>query len=120
LTPPDVLREIEARGVAVRVEGDALKLKPAAALDARVLAEVLAMKPEIMALLKKREYSQRPDEKAAARRARLEAAYRGVIVSELYDPDAARVEAWRAFDDGEVTAQQRAALLAYADSEKPP
>lgn len=58
MTAPELLRDVEARGVAVRVVGDALKLKPAAALDARVLAEVRAEKLAIIALLRAREYSQ--------------------------------------------------------------
>lgn len=61
MTAPELLRDVEARGVAVRVVGDALKLKPAAALDARVLAEVRAEKLAIIALLRDRdarEYSQ--------------------------------------------------------------
>lgn len=59
MTALELLCEIEARGVSARLAGDTLKLKPAVALDARVLADVRAMKPEIVALLREREYSQR-------------------------------------------------------------
>jgi hypothetical protein len=50
-TAIEVLSELAARGVAVRVEGDALKLKPASALDAGLLERVREAKREIVAAL---------------------------------------------------------------------
>ncbi len=50
----EILSELAARGVNVRVEGDALKLKPAQALDAGLLERVREHKPEILAALHKR------------------------------------------------------------------
>ena len=75
-----------------------------------------------------REYSQRPDEKAALNHLarEVEAARRGApdagrvrefVPSELYDPQAAESEAWRQWEAGEVTARQRDTLLRYAGAD---
>jgi hypothetical protein len=47
----DILNELSRRGVAVRVDGKSIKLKPRAPLDDGLLARVRAHKPEIMAVL---------------------------------------------------------------------
>lgn len=140
MTAPELLREIELRGVVARVEAGALKLRPAAALDARVLAEIRIAKPAIIALLRKREYSQRSaaslfDEAAAPdapelvqlapasgasakhRQSSATAARRAARVFDAgaaYDATEAAAEAWRQFRAGEVTPDQREQLLAYA------
>jgi hypothetical protein len=67
LTALELLHEIEARGVSLRLQLGELKLRPAASLDARVLAEVRAAKPELVELLRAREYSQRDALAALAR-----------------------------------------------------
>lgn len=105
MTAPTLLREIESRGVAARIDDGELKLRPASRLDSQVLAELRALKPEIIALLKQREYSQRAIEPTSTR---------SFIAGELYNRQAATAEAWRAFDAGEVSAEQRDNLLAYA------
>lgn len=66
MTAPALLREIEACGVVARVESGVLKLRPASALDARVLAEAVARKPALIELLREREYLQPPDARADA------------------------------------------------------
>ncbi len=100
MTAPELLRAIEARGVSLRVEAGALKLRPAAALDARVLAEITAAKPQIIAILKEREYSQ--------------AAPSLFDAGAAYDPALATVEAHRLYRAGDVTEAQRDTLLSYA------
>jgi len=47
----DILAELSSRGVAVRADGETLRLKPKAALDDDLLARVQALKPDIMAVL---------------------------------------------------------------------
>lgn len=51
MTAPELLREIEARGVSIRLESGALKMRPSSALDARVLADVREMKSQLIALV---------------------------------------------------------------------
>jgi TubC N-terminal docking domain len=47
----DILAELSSRGVAVRADGETLRLKPKAALDDDLLARVRAYKPDILAAL---------------------------------------------------------------------
>jgi hypothetical protein len=95
LTAPALLREIEACGVSARVDGGVLKLRPASALDARVLAEAVALKPALIELLRERQYSQPvPDVAAdalAALAREVEAARDGAHVT----PTARVLAAWR-------------------------
>ena len=50
----EILAELQRRGVSVRAEGDALKLRPAEKLDTALLERVREAKPEILAALHKR------------------------------------------------------------------
>lgn len=50
----ELLSELQRRGVSVRAEGCALKLKPAKALDAALLEPVREAKPEILRILSNR------------------------------------------------------------------
>jgi len=52
----DILEELSRRGVAVRLDGETIRLRPRSALDDALLARVRAHKPEILAVL-----SARPD-----------------------------------------------------------
>ncbi len=72
MTPAALLSSLESRGVVARVDGEDLRLYPASGIDARVLAEVKAAKPEIVALL--REYSQAKADALAALSREVEAA----------------------------------------------
>jgi hypothetical protein len=47
----DILAELSSRGVAVRADGETLRLRPKAALDDGLLAHVLANKRNILAAL---------------------------------------------------------------------
>ena len=47
----DILAELSSRGVAVRADGETLRLKPKAALDDNLLARVQANKLDILATL---------------------------------------------------------------------
>jgi hypothetical protein len=51
MTARDLLASLAASGVSVRIEGDALKLRPAAALDDELRAEIRSLKPAIIQLL---------------------------------------------------------------------
>ncbi len=53
-TAVEVLSELSRRGVAIRVDGDSIRLKPRSALDDQLLASVRDCKPEILAALKSR------------------------------------------------------------------
>jgi hypothetical protein len=46
----DILEELARRGVAIRVDGDTLRLKPKAAVDDGLLARLQAHKPDILAV----------------------------------------------------------------------
>ena len=50
----EILSELAKRGVTVRADGDALKLRPTEALDAALLSRVRAHKPEILEALRNR------------------------------------------------------------------
>lgn len=50
----EILGELQRRGVTIRVEGDALKLRPAQALVSQILEKVKAHKPDILAALRNR------------------------------------------------------------------
>jgi TubC N-terminal docking domain len=49
----EILSELAARGVTVRAVGDALKLRPAEALDLDMLERVRTYKPEILTALRR-------------------------------------------------------------------
>ncbi len=53
-TAVEVLSELSRRGVAIRVDGDSIRLKPRSALDDQLLASIRDCKPEILAALKSR------------------------------------------------------------------
>ncbi len=85
MSAANLCAELSRRGVTLSLVPHSGRLSlegDAAALDARVLAEVRAMKPQLIAMLREREYSQPvPDEKAAALAAlarEVEKARRGV------------------------------------------
>jgi hypothetical protein len=50
----DILTELSRRGVAIRVDGETIRLRPRAALDDGLLSRVQAHKPEILAVLSAR------------------------------------------------------------------
>jgi TubC N-terminal docking domain len=50
----EILWELQRRGVSIRAEGDALKLKPRGALDNPLIERVREHKPEILATLRNR------------------------------------------------------------------
>jgi hypothetical protein len=47
----DLLASLAASGVSIRIEGDALKLRPAAALDNELRDRIIGLKPELLLLL---------------------------------------------------------------------
>jgi len=49
----EILSELAARGVTVRAVGDALKLRPAEALDTSLLERVKTHKPDILTVLRR-------------------------------------------------------------------
>ncbi len=51
MTAAEILSELRAAGVAVRVDGDALLCRPRAAVPAVLVPEIITRKPEILALL---------------------------------------------------------------------
>jgi len=51
MTAPELLASLAASGVSVRIEGDALKLRPAAALDDALRGAIIELKPELLLLL---------------------------------------------------------------------
>jgi hypothetical protein len=111
MTPAALLSSLESRGVAARIDGGELRLRPASALDARVLADVRAMKPQLVELLRARESAGREETEPSASTREYS---RSFDAGAAYDPSAAREEAWRAFRANEVTSAQRDALLWYA------
>lgn len=54
MTAPELLAELERRGVRARVVGDRLRLAPAESLDDELLAELQAAKPELLRALAER------------------------------------------------------------------
>ncbi len=67
MTAPALLERLSASGATVTASGIGLEIiAPRGAIDARVLADVRAMKPEIIAMLREREYSQPRDVAADA------------------------------------------------------
>jgi hypothetical protein len=54
MTAPEVLAELERRGVTARVVGAVLRLAPATALDDALLTEARRLKPELIRLLSER------------------------------------------------------------------
>ena len=57
---PEILAELQRRGVIVAVEGDTLCLKPKRALDDTLLARVRDAKPAILAALRNQLATNRP------------------------------------------------------------
>lgn len=53
-TAVELLSELSRRGVAVRVDGESIRLKPKSALDDQLLASIRDCKPEILVALKSR------------------------------------------------------------------
>ena len=51
MTAPELLAELDRRGVRVRVVGDNLRLAPVEALDDGLLAEARRLKPELLELV---------------------------------------------------------------------
>jgi hypothetical protein len=108
MSAANLCEELARRGVTLSLVPSSGRLSlegDAVALDARVLADVSAMKPEIIALLKQRESSQHIGEPMTCRE---------FIAGASYDSQAATAEAWRAFGAGEILAEQRDNLLSYA------
>ena len=50
-TAAEILTELSRRGIAVRVDGESIRLRPKSALDDELLARVREHKPEILAAL---------------------------------------------------------------------
>ncbi len=94
MTAPALLERLSASGATVTASGIGLEIiAPRGALDARVLADVRAHKPEIIAMLREREYSQPRDvaDALAALARECEAARDGAHVT----PTARVLAAWR-------------------------
>jgi hypothetical protein len=108
MTPAALLSSLESRGVAARIDGGELRLRPALGPDARVLAEVRAMKLPLMALLRERE--TREYSRAAATVAEKRDFNAGAVFSRAEAEEYAHA----AFARSEVTEAQRDALLWYA------
>jgi hypothetical protein len=132
MSAANLCEELARRGVTLSLVPSSGRLSlegDAAALDARVLADVRAMKPEIMALLEKREtrYNAAPLETLARESSREETEpaastreVREFDAGAAYDPTLATAEAWRQWEAGEVSEAQFATLLSYARAAKPP
>jgi hypothetical protein len=92
---PAICRELERRGAALSLDGALLLVKPSRVLDDALRAAIRAEKLAIIALLRKREYSQpMPDEKAAAL-AKLSRECEAARVGAWCNPTPALLKAWR-------------------------
>jgi hypothetical protein len=96
MNAPVLLKELAARGVMAHADGAELVLRPARSLDAALLAEVRAAKPELLELLAT---TPTVPPKSFYPRA-------------AYDPAAATAHA---LSDDSLTSAQQSALLRFAD-----
>jgi hypothetical protein len=61
MNAPELLASLAASGVSVRIEGGALKLRPAAALDNELRDRIIELKPELLLLLSTPNAPNAPD-----------------------------------------------------------